>query len=194
MAILPPYETSVYLYLLRHSRLKGRSEVRVGKRTIGEGIGKGTRSKRGGNYRHVTAKLNALAEAGFISAGDTNRAGTLYAVALPAEVPEVRKRLTTRAPAKPADHYDEPKLRAQLFNRDQWRCQYCGETVTAETATLDHRRPVSAGGTNDPENLTTACLMCNSIKSGRSVEEAAPDILRALQERRAGATRRGASR
>lgn len=52
-----------------------------------------------------------------------------------------------------------------------------GEKVAVETATLDHRIPVSAGGSNDPENLATACLMCNSIKSGRSIEDAAMDIL-----------------
>jgi len=87
-------------------------------------------------------------------------------------------------PAEAANHYRDPALRARLFERDAWRCRYCGELLTAETATLDHVLPVSKGGADDPENLATACLMCNSIKSGRTYEDAAADILTALQVRR----------
>lgn len=68
--LLPPYETSVYLYLLRKSRLLGARTVRVGKRTIGEGLGKGTRSRQG-NYQHIDEKLKNLARDGFIQIGDT---------------------------------------------------------------------------------------------------------------------------
>ena len=34
------------------------------------------------------------------------------------------------------------------------------------------------------ENLRTCCLICNSVKSGKSFEEAAPLILKSMQERR----------
>ena len=34
------------------------------------------------------------------------------------------------------------------------------------------------------ENLTTSCLVCNSIKSGKTYEEAAPFLLKSIQERR----------
>jgi 5-methylcytosine-specific restriction endonuclease McrA len=71
------------------------------------------------------------------------------------------------------------------MERDQWTCRYCGEPVTTGTATLDHIVPQSLGGPNTPENLTTACLTCNAIKSGRTYEEAAPDILAALVRRKA---------
>ena len=57
--------------------------------------------------------------------------------------------------------------------------------MTAATATLDHIIPQSLGGLNTPENLTTACLTCNSIKSGRTYDDAAPDILAALVRRNA---------
>jgi hypothetical protein len=186
MALLPPYETSLYLYLLRKSHLLGAQTVRVGKRTIGEGLGKGTRSSQG-NYQHITEKLNNLARDGFIQIGDTDRSGTLYTVFLPSEVAAVRERIATSEPSlTPADHYRDPVLRARLFERDAWRCCYCGEVVTPDTATLDHRLPVSKGGGDDPENLATACLMCNSIKSGRTYEEAAPQILASVQARRTG--------
>lgn len=183
MAILPPYETSVYLYLLRNSRLMGEPTVRVGKRTIGEGIGKGTRSK-GGSYQHITNKLKALEQEGFIQTGETNRTGTVYAVALPGEVPAIRERMAVAEPSAPVDHYRNPALRTELFERDGWSCRYCGDNVTPETATLDHIQPVSSGGQDDPENLATACMMCNSIKSGRTYEEAAPQLLSAITARR----------
>jgi len=74
-------------------------------------------------------------------------------------------------------------LRRLLFERDGWKCQYCGELVTEQTATLDHRIPVSKGGDDSEGNLATACLMCNSLKSGKSYEEAAPLILASIRQR-----------
>ncbi|MGH7236937.1 MAG: HNH endonuclease [Candidatus Saccharimonadales bacterium] len=62
---------------------------------------------------------------------------------------------------------------------------YCGEKVTAENATLDHLVPQYKGGKHTKENLKTSCLMCNSIKSGKTYEEAAPLLLKSIQERRA---------
>jgi len=183
MAILPPYETSVYLYLIRRSRCEGSRTVRIGKRTIGEGVGKGTRSQRGGNYQHITAKIQNLANAGFVTIGDTDRSGTLYSVSLPSEVPAVRERMAVSQPEASANHYRDPALRKELFERDSWRCRYCGEVVTPETATIDHIQPVSAEGSDDPANLATACMMCNSIKSGRTYADAAADLLEAVKAR-----------
>lgn len=118
---------------------------------------------------------------------DTDRVGTLYRVLLPSEVPAVSEAIAAAVVAPAAqDFYADPVLRAQLFERDAWRCRYCGEQLHATTATLDHVIPVSGGGTNDAENLASACLVCNSIKSGRTIEEAAPQILVAVQRRRSG--------
>jgi hypothetical protein len=57
------------------------------------------------------------------------------------------------------------KLRFDVFKRDGFVCAYCGahpsETVTLE---VDHIHPVAEGGTNDPDNLVTACFDCNRGK------------------------------
>ena len=45
-------------------------------------------------------------------------------------------------------------LRLQVFDRDDWSCTYCG---SADDLTCDHIHPLARGGTNDLENLTTAC-------------------------------------
>jgi hypothetical protein len=194
MKVLPPYETSVYLYLIRQSWLNGSSTVRVGIRSVGEGLGKGTRSTHG-NYQHITEKLKVLETKGFIRIGDRTRKGTLFTVMLPAEVPAVKELLpSTGETLKPGDHYLDPALREELFERDGWICHYCAETVTTDTVTLDHIVPISRGGTNAPENLVTACLICNSIKADRTYEEAAADILAALVERRRNSPDLGSQR
>lgn len=51
-----------------------------------------------------------------------------------------------------------------VFLRDGYSCQYCGETVTHKLATLDHVLPVSHGGTTTFENCVCACARCNANK------------------------------
>lgn len=184
LPLLKPYEFTMYLLLLRATDFRG-GDVRIGKRTLSARLGRGTRSTQG-SYQHMTAKLNALAEAGFIAIGDSTREGTRYRVLLPDSVPAVREVMAAwEAPAKELDYFTDPALRAELMERDNWTCGYCGEVVTETTATLDHIIPQSRNGPSTPENLKTACLTCNSIKSGRTYEEAAPDILAALVRRKA---------
>lgn len=190
LPVLPPYEFTLPLLLLRRSRFIGEPSVRIGKRSIAAAMGKGTRASSG-NYHHITNKLAALELGGFIKTGDTDRTGTEYGVRLPREVPIIRERLDVEAGSRPGelDHFTDPDLRLALFERDGWRCRYCGEVVDGTDSTLDHIVPQHAGGANTPENLATACLMCNSIKSGRSYEDAAPLLL----ERVARTTRSHAS-
>lgn len=51
-----------------------------------------------------------------------------------------------------------------VFLRDGYTCQYCGDDVTRKTATLDHVLPTSHGGKTTFENCCTACSDCNSNK------------------------------
>lgn len=51
-----------------------------------------------------------------------------------------------------------------VFLRDGYTCQYCGDDVTRNTATLDHVLPVSHGGKTTFENTVTACGPCNANK------------------------------
>jgi hypothetical protein len=185
LPLLTPYEGTVYLYLLRHSRLEGETEIRIGKRTIAAELGQGSRASRS-NFGHISELLRNLETKGCLAIGETRRDGTLYSVRLPLEVPAARERMgAIRVAEVSRDYYEDAALRRELFERDRWTCQYCGDAVTAETATLDHYVPKSKRGGNDPENLRTCCLMCNSIKSGRTYNEVAPLLLASLRERRA---------
>jgi 5-methylcytosine-specific restriction endonuclease McrA len=44
------------------------------------------------------------------------------------------------------------------------RCVYCGQSLEADLATLDHVYPVARGGAHTPGNLVTACAPCNRRK------------------------------
>lgn len=55
-------------------------------------------------------------------------------------------------------------LRDAVFRRDAFTCNYCGYHGTTRTLEVDHRIPVSRGGTDDPTNLVTACWSCNREK------------------------------
>ena len=96
-----------------------------------------------------------------------------------------------------------PSVREEraVFERDGWRCRYCGTRIiykkarqyltkvfpaearwgtrnaekhcalAALTASLDHIVPHSRGGTNEPENLVAACGPCQFGRSDWTLEE-----------------------
>jgi hypothetical protein len=186
--LLPPYETSLYLVLLRLTFLSnGGTTVRIGKRALSKRLGTGTRSS-GGNFAHITEKLQNLEQSGFIKIGNSDRLGTEITVYPPTEVPPVREliAMSQNSADSADDYFADPALRMVIFARDGERCNYCGEVLTETTATLDHVIPVSKGGDNSAGNLVAACLVCNSIKSGRTYEEAAPEILARLVAKKTG--------
>lgn len=180
---LTPYEAGLYIFLLRNSYMKnGAREIRIGKRTIADNLGASRGEKT--NYAHVTKLVSGLEEKSCIKIGDTTREGTLYSVFLPEEIPSVKEKLSIVADPKEEDYFTNPEKRKEIFERDKYTCHYCGEKVTPENATLDHLIPQHKDGGHTKENLKTSCLVCNSIKSGKTYEEAAPFLLKSIQERR----------
>lgn len=66
-----------------------------------------------------------------------------------------------------------PRFRKKvLFNRDGWKCQYCGVKLNWGNITIDHVLPSSRGGTTSWLNCVTACKGCNKRKDDRTPEEA----------------------
>jgi hypothetical protein len=81
------------------------------------------------------------------------------------------------------------KIRFEVFKRDSFTCQYCGESAPRVVLEIDHINPVSKGGDNDITNLITSCADCNSGKSNRELSDDAVIAKRKkqldeLQERR----------
>jgi len=58
----------------------------------------------------------------------------------------------------------------EIMRRDNYTCQYCGQT--APNLTIDHVIPRHLGGEHTWENLVTACPACNHHKGGRTLEQA----------------------
>ena len=65
--------------------------------------------------------------------------------------------------------------REEIFERDQFRCVYCGNVFPAEELTVDHVQARVRGGDRSGGNLVTACSVCNTAKGHRRVS----DFLRA---------------
>jgi len=180
---LTPAEAAVYLLLMRQTILENDSlETRIGKRTIAEKYGQGVRGTKT-NFGHINRLLKQLITKGCISVGDVNREGTLYRLILPKNIPFVSEKLKSSKSLENDDYFNPPNKRQEIFERDNWRCSYCGEKVDKKNVTLDHFIPQSKGGTHSKENLKTACLVCNSIKTGKSYEEAASYLLKSIQAR-----------
>lgn len=57
----------------------------------------------------------------------------------------------------------------QTFGDEPHHCLYCKAHNTP--LVLDHRVPVSKGGSNHPLNLVPACAPCNGSKGSKTVEE-----------------------
>jgi hypothetical protein len=157
-------------------------EVRIGKRTIAPGLGSSRGEKT--NYAHVSTLISGLEKKSCIKIGDTTRGGTLYSIFLPEEIPLVKEKLSIVVSQEEEDYFNGPEKRKEIFERDKYICRYCGVKVTPENATLDHFIPQHLGGGHNKENLNTSCLICNSIKSGKTFDEAAPLLLKNMQERR----------
>ncbi len=74
-----------------------------------------------------------------------------------------------------------PKLtRKEVFRRDSFLCQYCGEK--AIDLTIDHIIPRHLGGEHIWTNVVTACSFCNHRKGGRTLHQSGMRLLRTPQE------------
>ena len=63
--------------------------------------------------------------------------------------------------------------RFNVFLRDAFVCQYCGDRQPAHDLTFDHVVPRSRGGRTTWENVVTACGDCNLRKGSRLPRECA---------------------
>ena len=75
-------------------------------------------------------------------------------------------------------HRPRPHLkltREEVFRRDNYTCQYCGNSN--RQLTIDHVVPRHMGGQKSWANVVTACARCNHRKGGRTLNEAKMTLL-----------------
>lgn len=58
---------------------------------------------------------------------------------------------------------------AQTDKAGNLHCWYCGDVITQYH--VDHKTPLSRGGSNAPENLCLACKSCNLLKGSKTPSE-----------------------
>jgi 5-methylcytosine-specific restriction endonuclease McrA len=68
--------------------------------------------------------------------------------------------------------------RLNIYMRDGWTCQYCGEKKSTKDLTFDHVVPRSAGGKTNWTNIVTACRVCNSEKDDKTPAQAGMKLLK----------------
>jgi 5-methylcytosine-specific restriction endonuclease McrA len=68
--------------------------------------------------------------------------------------------------------------RQNIYARDKYKCQYCGEKFPPEDLTYDHVLPKSRGGRTEWANIVTCCIGCNRKKGGRTPGEASMKLLK----------------
>lgn len=65
-----------------------------------------------------------------------------------------------------------------IYVRDNYTCQYCGEKFSYKDLTLDHVYPKSRLGPDIWENIVTCCKECNQYKADKTPKEAGMKLLR----------------
>lgn len=62
--------------------------------------------------------------------------------------------------------------RFNVYTRDRFCCQYCGEQKKMRELTYDHVVPRASGGRTIWENIVTSCKPCNNKKGKKTCDEA----------------------
>ena len=57
-----------------------------------------------------------------------------------------------------------PKKRFEILSRDNFTCRYCGRSAPEVILEVDHIIPRKYSGSNENDNLITACRDCNRGK------------------------------
>jgi 5-methylcytosine-specific restriction endonuclease McrA len=68
--------------------------------------------------------------------------------------------------------------RQNLLERDEYKCQYCGQSRPVKELNMDHVIPRDRGGGTSWENVVISCIRCNSKKSNRLPKEAGMRLLK----------------
>jgi hypothetical protein len=174
---LDTYEQAIYLYVIRHSRLIGDSEVVIGFKSARKELALGIGKAGSPMSEHVCyEKLRSLEQKGCLKILGSERAGTRVHALLPEELGILRP--DTPPPAidlELLDFFNVPENRLLILKREAHRCFYCMCALNGDNHVVEHvvSRPE---GTNSYRNVVASCRRCNNRKG----ESLAKDFLRTL--------------
>lgn len=153
--------------------------MRDGGLTLGEIVEVARAMERGRNHQAVSVLMDTMAGQNY-----PKTAVARCTLALARDIIEQDRIASERFCARLTDEFRGAKdsnrarrnmpdtkwraLRLEVFERDGHACQYCGD---GDDLTCDHIIPLVRGGTNDLDNLATACRACNSSKGDKLFPE-----------------------
>ncbi len=157
---LDPWERTLYLHLLRHTRMKGLPSGLFA-------IGPLAKELPISDFK-VREVLRSLHAKACLRIEDRSRNGHLVHVLLPSEIPGI-----SRLTAEPAtvdvtalDFFSGRRYVLALLVRENAACFYCLRAITAETCELDHLIPQAEKIDNSFKNVVCSCHNCNKAKGG----------------------------
>ena len=163
-------DRAVYCYLLRHSHLEGRPQIRF---TVAW-LANGTRLCVGTTRK----SLHSLFDKGALRLVECAKSGHVVHVRLPGEIRGVMVgKVAAPVPIVPAakleetDFHENRTLRRFIHAREGGRCFYCLRRIERQQRCLDHVVPRAKLGRNSYRNLVSCCYECNMKKKDRPAEE-----------------------
>ena len=102
----------------------------------------------------------------------------IHTPSYPLLVPEV---ILLRRCNKLPKHYVKFNRR-NIYQRDNFTCQYCGSLLPRYELTIDHVIPRSRGGRSTWANVVLACIQCNAIKGDQLTSECSMHLIRKPRE------------
>ena len=168
------YEFSIYMYLVRHTRLVGKQDEVFGfksiRKTMVIGVGeKGTPMSEGTCY----SRLKSLEAKGLIKTLDSVFSGQRISVFYPSEISgfiKVSQASITNIDIEEIDFFETPEFRMKILDRDGRKCFYCFKKLSNEGYVIEHvvSRP---NGNNSYRNLVASCRTCNNKKDNLPVQD-----------------------
>ena len=168
------YEFAIYMYLVRHTRLIGKTEDVFGFKSIRKkmviGVGeKGTPMSEGTCY----GRLKSLESKGFIKTLDSVFSGQRIKVFYPAEINGLIKEVinySTTFNIENVDFFETAENREKILVRDDRKCFYCFKSLSKDGYVIEHviSRPE---GNNSYRNLVASCRSCNNKKDNLPVHD-----------------------
>ena len=100
----------------------------------------------------------------------------IHGVSISLKLPSVLRLLSHVRVARQG--HQVPFSRANIYFRDKYQGQYCGQQLSGIELTFDHVVPVSQGGRKAWDNIVTCCVNCNRQKGGKTPRQAGLTLLR----------------
>ena len=169
---LDTYEQAIYLYIFRHSRLIGLTEVTIGFKSARSRMACGI-GEHGKPMSENTAyvKLRSLESKGAISILRTEHTGRLISLHLPNEIPGLipSPENAAKINVEEMDFFEVPENRLLILKRENSRCFYTLEKLDERNFVIDHvvSRP---DGDNSYRNVVAASREANNRKGSTAAD------------------------